>query len=56
MDATGDIPTWKLVYLEVAMLLPSVVTGVLFWLYGFPMIALLTLLLFCYLIVPGLLL
>ncbi|CAD8142575.1 unnamed protein product [Paramecium octaurelia] len=56
MDATGDIPPWKFIYLEVSMLLPSIVTGVLFWKYGYPMIALLTILLFCYLIVPGLLL
>ena len=55
MDATGDLPTWKFIYLEVSMLLPSIVTGVLFWKFGFPMIALLTILLFCYLIVPGLL-
>lgn len=56
MDATGDIPPWKFIYLEVSMLLPSIVTCVLFWKYGYPMIALLTILLFCYLIVPGLLL
>lgn len=56
MDAMGEIPHWKLVYLEVSMLLPSVATGVLFFKYGYPMIALLTILLFCYLIVPGLLL
>ena len=56
MDATGDIPTWKLIYLETSMLLPSIVSGVLFYYFGYPMVALLTLLLFCYLVVPGLLL
>lgn len=56
MDVTGTIPTWKGIYLEVAMLLPSIITYALFYQYGFPMIALITILLFCYLIVPGVML
>ena len=39
-------------YMEFSMLLPSIVSGVLFWYYQFPMISLLVTMFICYLIVP----